>query len=187
MEPRMTQVKGDVQADLEGSLGTEWRVEGPGSVNAQGWGGAGTIRFPSCPCPLAGGSSRSRTSRLVRACCARGSTCADSRARSYATTNCCWAITACTCAGPWSDGACSKLWGRSRPKIDVRGRGLRTARRARAAYPRQGGEGASPSPGRRRDRLKGVDTVSLIIKNDLVQKPFLSAKSRRGVRGGDGR
>lgn len=33
------------------------------------------------------------------------------------------------------------------------------------------------SLGRRRGRLEGVDTVSLIIKNDLIQKPFLSAKS----------
>ena len=30
---------------------------------------------------------------------------------------------------------------------------------------------------RRRGLLEGVDTVSLIIKNDLIQKPFLSAKS----------
>lgn len=30
---------------------------------------------------------------------------------------------------------------------------------------------------RRRGRLQGVDTVSLIIKNDLIQKPFLSANS----------
>lgn len=33
------------------------------------------------------------------------------------------------------------------------------------------------SLGRRRGRLEGVDTVSLIIKNDLIQKPFLSAKT----------
>lgn len=47
-------------------------------------------------------------------------------------------------------------------------------------------KGGVSSPGRRRGLLEGVDTVSLIIKNDLVQKPFLSAKSWWVVRGDDG-
>lgn len=105
-------------------------------VNEQGPGrDSGTIKasdspsvsappLSSWPCPLAGGSSRSRTSRLARAYCARGSASAGSTTFSCATTNCCWAITACTCAAPWSDGACSRLWGRSRPrKSDVLGAG----------------------------------------------------------------
>lgn len=60
---------------------------------------------------------------------------------------------------------------------------MHTAQLARATHPEPPRERGVASPGRRRGRLEGVDTVSLIIKNDLVQKPFLSAKSWWGVRG----
>lgn len=176
----------------------------------KGWTVA-TLEYPQAPLlssrprSLAGGSSWSRTSRRGRACCAPGSAPAGSRTSSCATMSYCWATTACTCAAPWCGGACSRLWGQNRPRKTEAWAGTGWDGEKRppgcACAPLHGLRRDPPSPAPQNPEgerawppqegggagSRGVDTVSLIIKNDLVQKPFLSAKSWWGVVGGGGR
>lgn len=95
--------------------------QGPSDNQRRGWDhqrflSVSAPSLSSWPRPLAGGSSRSRTSRLALGCCAPASASAGTHTRWCATTNCCWRITACTCGAPLSGGACSRPWGRSRPR-----------------------------------------------------------------------
>ncbi|XP_042556103.1 putative uncharacterized protein C19orf81 homolog isoform X3 [Dipodomys spectabilis] len=91
-------------------------AELPGAMEG---GRVNSIRFENMNviCGTAG-----RRDRRARACCARASAPAGSRTSWCATTTCCWTTTACTCAALRSDGACSRPWGRTRPRrIDAQG------------------------------------------------------------------
>ncbi|EHB05694.1 hypothetical protein GW7_15330 [Heterocephalus glaber] len=68
-------------------------------------------------------SIRFENMNVICGTCALGSAPASWSTSSCSTTTYSRATTACTCAARWSDGACSRPWGRSQPrKTDARER-----------------------------------------------------------------